>query len=366
MMMLSALLVGERQRIHVALAQARLDAGGLELDPGKPEHLRRAVDADRLAGARAEQFDHPAGAGADVDEAAERPLAKRAIDRALDLALGDVERADLVPDLGVAGEIAVGSLGALGADRFGPRRVGGEQCLRRRRPPSSSISANSGSTRSGLGEGQEHPAAFLAPLENSGIGEDLEMARDARLALAENLRKLADRQLHQPQKREDAQPRRIGKRLEAIGKREASQSRDKDIKISLYGQFSRARIIPCALVEIVSYCRRAWPERLATRQAGTGARSTGAFEGSGTIMKKVAIVTVAVLALGLAACNKNNADNNAANETAVENTASTDVNAATDNAGAANADAALNAAGNDVDNAGERCRQRRRERDENK
>ena len=65
-------------------------------------------------------------------------------------------------------------------------------------------------------------------------------------------------------------------------------------------------------------------------------------------MKKVAIVTAAVLALGLAACNKNNADNNAANETAVENTASTDVNAASDNAGAANADAALNAAGNDV------------------
>ena len=47
-------------------------------------------------------------------------------------------------------------------------------------------------------------------------------------------------------------------------------------------------------------------------------------------MNKVAIVTAAVLVLGLAACNKNNADNNAANETAVENTASTDVNVATD------------------------------------
>ena len=46
-------------------------------------------------------------------------------------------------------------------------------------------------------------------------------------------------------------------------------------------------------------------------------------------MKKVA-VTVAVLALGLAACNKNEADNNAANETAVENAAATDINAATD------------------------------------
>ena len=62
-------------------------------------------------------------------------------------------------------------------------------------------------------------------------------------------------------------------------------------------------------------------------------------------MKKVA-VTVAVLALGLAACQKN-AENTAANETAVENNAEYDVNAAT-----ANADEALNAAGNAVENVG--------------
>jgi hypothetical protein len=69
-------------------------------------------------------------------------------------------------------------------------------------------------------------------------------------------------------------------------------------------------------------------------------------------MKKVAtVVTVAVLALGLAACNKNNADNDAANETAVENTASTDVNAASNDSVNA-ADNALNAASNEVSNAG--------------
>ena len=62
-------------------------------------------------------------------------------------------------------------------------------------------------------------------------------------------------------------------------------------------------------------------------------------------MKKIA-VTVAVLALGLAACTKNDADNAAANETAVENAADADVNAATDSA-----DNALDAAGNAVDNA---------------
>ena len=75
------------------------DARCFELDPGQAQHLRRAVDADRLRRARAEQLDHPSGAGADIDQPAERALAQRAVDRALDLAFGDVERADLVPDV---------------------------------------------------------------------------------------------------------------------------------------------------------------------------------------------------------------------------------------------------------------------------
>ena len=57
-------------------------------------------------------------------------------------------------------------------------------------------------------------------------------------------------------------------------------------------------------------------------------------------MKTVAL-TVAVLALGLAACNKEEAANNAV-ETNVENAAVTDVNAASNDA-TANADVALNA-----------------------
>jgi hypothetical protein len=67
-------------------------------------------------------------------------------------------------------------------------------------------------------------------------------------------------------------------------------------------------------------------------------------------MKKVA-VTVAVLALGLAACQPKAGENAAANETAVENKAETDVNAASTDATNA-ADNALDAAGNAVENAG--------------
>ena len=50
------------------------------------------------------------------------------------------------------------------------------------------------------------------------------MARNARLALPEHLRQLTHRQLHQPQQRDDAQPGRVGKRLETVGERKCSQS----------------------------------------------------------------------------------------------------------------------------------------------
>ena len=211
-------LVGERKRIHVALPKARRNPRRLELHACEPKHVRRAVDPDRLARARPEQLDHPAGAGADIDQAAERPVAERVVDRPLDLAFGDVERADLVPDFGMAGEIAIGGLGALGADGLGARGVGSEQRLGCRVGPGVDEREHR-LDPFGVGKRQENPAAFLAPLEHARVGEDLQMARDPRLALAEHLRELADGKLHQPQKHQDAQPRRIGERLESVGER---------------------------------------------------------------------------------------------------------------------------------------------------
>jgi hypothetical protein len=71
-------------------------------------------------------------------------------------------------------------------------------------------------------------------------------------------------------------------------------------------------------------------------------------------MKKVAL-TVAVLTLGLAACQDNAADNEASTVNTVETEAAADANAALDavDNGAAAADNALDAAGNAVENAGE-------------
>ena len=67
---------------------------------------------------------------------------------------------------------------------------------------------------------QEHPAAFLAPLDDTGVGKNANVARDAGLALVEQIGKFAHRQLHPRQQSQDAQPRRIGKCLKKVGKRE--------------------------------------------------------------------------------------------------------------------------------------------------
>jgi hypothetical protein len=72
-------------------------------------------------------------------------------------------------------------------------------------------------------------------------------------------------------------------------------------------------------------------------------------------MKKVALTAVAVLGLGLAACQDNAADNNASAVNTVESEAEADTNAATIDAENA-ADSALNTVGNaaeDVGNAAE-------------
>jgi predicted small secreted protein len=66
-------------------------------------------------------------------------------------------------------------------------------------------------------------------------------------------------------------------------------------------------------------------------------------------MKKIA-VTVAVLALGLAACGTKT-ENAVDNDTNLENAAEADVNASTNDAANA-ADNALDAAGNAIDSAG--------------
>jgi hypothetical protein len=172
----------------------------------------------RLGAIPAEQLDHPAGTGADVEKPADRAAVECPLDRLLDFGLCNMQRANRVPHVGVGGKIAARRFRPVGSNALEARCIGREQQARGLVHPAVEQSEH---RRAALrvGQGQEHPAAFLAAFHPACVGEDLEVPGDPRLALPENLRKFADGQFHHPQKREDAEPRRVGKCLKQIGER---------------------------------------------------------------------------------------------------------------------------------------------------
>ena len=161
----------------------------------------------------AEQFQHAAGAGAEIEQRAERPVGERLADRALDRLVGDVQLADAVPFRGMRAEIV---LRGCGARARAPRRA-----ARGRAAAIGSFGIEPRDQRArelgaaaALGQAEERPGALAEALDQAGFGQQLEMARDARLRLAQDLGEVGDRQLGLGQQRQDAQPRGLAGRLE--------------------------------------------------------------------------------------------------------------------------------------------------------
>ena len=149
-----------------------------------------------------------AGAGADIQQVGGPVGLEQALQLGLDQGTVDAEVALAVPARGPAVEIAFGLLAA-GLAHGGEtlpvehqrRIVVGQQAAERARHPR---------TLAALGPAVEHPAALAEAVEQAGLGQDLEVARDARLALAQHLDQLAHRPLALGADREQAQPRRVG------------------------------------------------------------------------------------------------------------------------------------------------------------
>ena len=122
-----------------------------------------------------------------------------------------MQLADAVPLGGVAAEIGLRGGGARGAHRREPLAVardGGSAGSSR------AISARASSAPSALAEPEERPGAFAEALDQPGLGQQLEMARDARLRLAQDVGEVGDGQFGLGEQRQDAQPRLLARRLE--------------------------------------------------------------------------------------------------------------------------------------------------------
>ena len=61
-----------------------------------------------------------------------------------------------------------------------------------------------------LAEAEEGPGAFAVPLDEAGLGQELEMTRDSRLRLAQDIGQVRHRELALGQEREHPQPGFLG------------------------------------------------------------------------------------------------------------------------------------------------------------
>ncbi len=208
-------VAGQAERVEVALTHPAVpQPGTVEVGAGDGEHLERLVEAESVLDPRAEELEHPPGAGSEVEHRAVRLAGQGGDDRLLDPLVGDVQAADPVPAGGVPGEVLPRRLRPLGAHRaqplavVGDRRVGGVEVGQR--------PADDASARPDVGEAEERPRPLRRAGHQAGLGEQLEVARDARLRLAQDLGEVRHGELGLGQQRQDPQPGRLPGRLQGL------------------------------------------------------------------------------------------------------------------------------------------------------
>ena len=168
----------------------------------------RSKPSDLLR-AGAEQFEDAPGAGAEIDQKVERPLAQRLVHGGLDLAFGHMERANPVPLGRVRLEVGLGRLGArlLHGFRAGAVAVNGQVG----RVEALDNGAGERALGSAVGEAEEHPGALAEAGDEAGFGHELQVPADARLALRQDLGQILDVQLRARKQRQDAQARGLAR-----------------------------------------------------------------------------------------------------------------------------------------------------------
>ena len=118
-----------------------------------------------------------------------------------------MERAELFPAGGVLGEIARGGLGPAAADVLEPGEVARQHGVGAGQQVDDG--AGQGAAHVLLAQAEQHPVAFLVAADEARLGHQLEVAADARLALAQDLGQFADIGLAMGEDEQDAHAGRL-------------------------------------------------------------------------------------------------------------------------------------------------------------
>ena len=121
-----------------------------------------------------EQFEHAAGAGAEIEQRAERLVGERRADRVLHRLVGDMQLADAVPLGGVGAEISLRCCGARLPHRWQPFAVTRDGLV----AGIEALDQRAGDVRASavLGKPEEGPGPLPEALDQPGFDQQLEVA----------------------------------------------------------------------------------------------------------------------------------------------------------------------------------------------
>ena len=187
------------------------EAGLIDASARQRQHRRALVDADCARRVRGEELQHAPSAGAKIEQIAERLRADDVEERGFNPLLRRMQRADLIPIGGARGEIGGRLLAARFARNVEADAVGVHDRIGRIETAQPFMRQRS--TR--FGEAEEGPGALALARGEPCLDQQAQMARDARLRLAENGDQLANGEFGDFQQAEDAQPRLLAGRFEA-------------------------------------------------------------------------------------------------------------------------------------------------------
>ncbi len=203
----------ERQLGDVRLADLTVaQPGTVQVGAGHGQHLAGQVDPLGMVRASGQQFKNTAGAGAQIQVAFDG-FGGKVEDRLFDHGIVDVERAQLVPPSRVFTEIALCFFGPLALDLHQALAVAGQDFVVERGKVDQA--GRQIRLRAVLGEAVEHPAAFRHAGQQPGGGQHLEVAGNARLALAQDADQFGYRQFAVGTKRQNAKAGRFRRRAHA-------------------------------------------------------------------------------------------------------------------------------------------------------
>ena len=177
--------VRQAESVDIAVAHLRAREPGLrQLAAGVGEHGVAEVEADAALVAVGEQLEHAPRAGAEIDQQLERPAPQRLDDRLLDVVLGDMQGANAVPVGGVRLKIGLRRGFALALQGVGPLAVAGDDAVGAV-DEAEDVERQPAAGRA-VGDVEIGPAPLAEALDQPGLGQQLQMPADARLALPED------------------------------------------------------------------------------------------------------------------------------------------------------------------------------------